>query len=254
MTLLATVLLVGWVTALLIAERIVPARAPTGGWPRIGRNVALGVLALAVAPFILAGVGRLSPSSGLVPLPAGVAGLAIKFVALDVWTYALHRAYHRVPAMWRLHAPHHLDEHLDTTSAFRFHVGEIVLSGTLRVIPALVLGIGPAEMLAFETLLAAGAAFHHSNLALPRVLERWLGVLVVTPTMHRLHHHPLRADTDSNYTALLSVWDRVFASRNGRAWRRDMAIGVDGERDRPLRELLAWPLVAEHRRNLAVAP
>lgn len=249
----ATVLLVGWVTVLLIAERLAPARVPAGEWRRIGRNVTLGALALAVAPLMLASVGTVASGVGLVPLPAGVAGLAIKFVALDLWTYALHRAYHRVPAMWRLHAPHHLDEHLDATSAFRFHVGEITLSGALRVVPALALGIGPAELLAFETLLVASAAFHHSNLALPRAFERWLGLVVVTPAMHRLHHHPLRTDTDSNYTALLSIWDRLFGSRNRRVWHDGMAIGVEGQRDRSLLALLSWPFGGEHRRNSAVA-
>lgn len=239
-------LLGGWFTLLLILERSFPARKVPAGQPRrLARNVALALLSLAVSPLILMGTAQLGSTLGpvvaldaLMP-PALV--LPAKLLALDLWTYWAHRWAHVVPAMWRLHAVHHLDAHLDVSSAVRFHVLDVALGGALRTIPAFLLGVTPLEMLTFETLLIAAAAFHHSNLRLPEALERPLSAIVTTPRMHRLHHHDRRADTDSNYTSILSLWDAVFGSRNRGRWRADMAIGVEGEAERELGGLLAYP-------------
>src|SRR5262249_51457561 len=145
--------------------------------------------------------------------------------------YALHRAYHRWPLLWRLHRVHHLDEFLDASSAVRFHPGEGLISALLRVPLIVALEVPLASLLAFDALLLLAAIFHHSNLRLPAGLERALRVVIVTPSHHWVHHHALRADTDSNYGAVLTVWDRVFASWSPHARMLDMPIGVEGERD-----------------------
>lgn len=246
MTLWPAALLLGWLVFILVAERAFPAeRVPDDNLRRIARNAMLGVLALSVSPVLLWTVGR---AGGSVPpliavdtLVGPAAGLVTQLLALDLWAYFVHRAYHRVPFMWRLHAPHHFDRHLDMSTAFRFHMGEIVWSGLLRLIPALALGIDAPTMLLFETILLASTAFHHSNLALPPRFESVLARLLVTPPMHRIHHHRIQADTDSNYTAILSIWDRLLGSANAKRWQRGMDIGVEGEEERRLPGLLRYP-------------
>src|SRR5690606_10835760 len=89
--------------------------------------------------------------------------------------------------------------------------------------------------------LLIAAIFHHSNLRLPPRLERALSRVVVTPSIHWVHHHARRADTDSNYATVLSVWDRLFASRSRTQRRPDMRIGVERQRERPLGELALQP-------------
>jgi sterol desaturase/sphingolipid hydroxylase (fatty acid hydroxylase superfamily) len=93
----------------------------------------------------------------------------------------------------------------------------------------------------FETLLALSAMFHHSNLRLPPRLERALSCVIVTPSIHWVHHHAIRRDTDSNYSALLSLWDRLFASRSATRRSPDMPIGVEGLSDKGLAQLVARP-------------
>ncbi len=236
-----------WVALIFALERLFAAETtPAQNYRRIARNVGLGLIALTTAPLLLMLTGRIA--SGVEPLvtlaPLGAAGaLLVQFLILDIWTYGMHRAYHEVPLLWRFHAPHHLDEHLDASSAFRFHLGEILISATARLIPALAFGIDAATLLAFEALLTANAVFHHSNIRLPARFERALSLLIVTPAIHWRHHHKLQADTDSNYTAILSVWDRVFGSRNPRPREIGMAIGVEGESDRSFWGLLAYPFV-----------
>lgn len=240
--------LVLWIALVLALERLAVAQSPPAdNQRRIFRNVGLGLIALTAAPLLLTLTGRVASGiEPLVPLDAlGPAGaLLIQLLVLDIWTYGMHRAYHEVPLLWRFHAPHHLDDHLDASSAFRFHLGEIVISAAARLIPALAFGIDAATLLLFEAILMANAVFHHSNIALPPRLERILSWVIVTPSIHWIHHHQIRADTDSNYTAILSVWDRLFGSANPNKREIGMPIGVEGQCDQPILKLLAYPFVA----------
>jgi sterol desaturase/sphingolipid hydroxylase (fatty acid hydroxylase superfamily) len=160
---------------------------------------------------------------------------------LDGWAYFAHRAYHRMPFMWRFHAPHHLDAHLDTTSAGRFHPFEIVLSALIRIPLIMTLGIPFAHALAYDTLLLLAAIFHHSNVRLPDGFERALSRVVVTPAIHWVHHHAVRDDTNSNYSAVFSFWDRLFGTRSSTRRERGMKIGIEGLPDRNLLKLFLAP-------------
>jgi sterol desaturase/sphingolipid hydroxylase (fatty acid hydroxylase superfamily) len=231
-------LLFTWVAALLLIEARWPyVRLYGNRWDRWYRNIALGATCLAVSPLLLWGI---TEATGAIA-PLMVVPIVLQWLALDLWTYAMHRAYHRAPWLWRFHAPHHLDEQLDVTSAFRFHLGEIVISGIMRLIPALLLGIRVETLLLFETILLGAAVFHHSNIKLPQRLERWLSLIVVTPSIHWVHHHNVRSDTDSNYSAILSLWDRLFGSKSPTVRMPGMTIGVEALHDVGLLSLLAYP-------------
>ncbi|MGF1543465.1 MAG: sterol desaturase family protein [Parvularculaceae bacterium] len=242
----------GVFAALVILERVAAAvPAPVVSW-RVAKNVGLGAMTYAASPLILLPLALWADANAPWERPAswsGAATLIADVLILDLWTYALHRAYHRVPAMWRLHAPHHLDEHLDATSAIRFHVGEVALSGALRLIPLLALSIPFAHVVVYELLLFACAAFQHSNWRLPPSIERPLSRVVVTPSIHWVHHHAVRADTDSNFCSLFSWWDGVFGTRSGTVRTPRMPIGVEGARDRSFAGLLAAPFRAETERS-----
>jgi sterol desaturase/sphingolipid hydroxylase (fatty acid hydroxylase superfamily) len=203
------------------------------------RNITLGVTSLAAAPLLL---WLLTVATDAVA-PLFTLPIIWQLVALDLWAYATHRAYHRVPLLWRFHAPHHFDEHLNVTSAFRFHIGEIMISGALRLVPALCLGISVETLLLFEAILLGAAAFHHSNVKLPVAFERALSWVIVTPSLHWVHHHNIRADTDSNYAAILSLWDRLFGSKSKTERTPTMTIGVEAQSDRGVLSLLAYPFV-----------
>jgi hypothetical protein len=87
----------------------------------------------------------------------------------------------------------------------------------------------------FEGLVLAASLFHHSDAGLPAGLERALGRVVVTPALHWVHHHALRADTDSNYgTDLRLLGPAVRLAQPTRRWR-GMPIGVERLRDRRCR-------------------
>jgi sterol desaturase/sphingolipid hydroxylase (fatty acid hydroxylase superfamily) len=105
----------------------------------------------------------------------------------------------------------------------------------------LALGVPLMSVVVFETLLAFNTMFHHSDLRLPKRLERALSWVIVTPSIHWVHHHAIRRDTDSNYASLLSVWDRLFGSRSATVRTPEMPIGTQGLKDRGIAGLLARP-------------
>jgi sterol desaturase/sphingolipid hydroxylase (fatty acid hydroxylase superfamily) len=244
---ISTTALAVWAVVLFIFEQRFPAaQSAHATRARIAVNLTLGLLVFALSPLIqwvtvgvLAGV---HPIIDLIAMFGPISGLILQLLILDLWTYSLHRAYHRVPAMWRLHAPHHLDQHLDVTSAVRFHVGEILWSSLLRLIPLLLFGISFQTNLLFGAILTGCALFHHSNVRLPPRFERVVSLLIVTPSIHWVHHHAVRRDTDANYASILSIWDRIFGSFSPTQRTPNMPVGVEGAAELPLRSLITYPI------------
>ena len=234
-----------WIVLIVAAERILPAVARRGGWDRIGRNLALfgvNVVAsrLAVIPLtaLAAGFGPAWRPDWL----GGGWGLLVDLLILDLWIYFWHRANHSIPFLWRFHEIHHLDEFLDASSAVRFHVGEVLMSAGVRAVVIIALDIPLTSVLVFETLVLVAAIFQHSNLRLPKRLEAVLSRVIITPSIHWVHHHAVRHDTDSNYGTTLSVWDRLFGTLSPTPRTPEMTIGVEREHDRSLLSLLVRPL------------
>lgn len=238
-----------WFVTLFVAERLTRAATPPSSPARLAHNAGLWLLVLLLSPLIVAPLTAWGANHVLWARPqwmtagaGGAAALAVDLILLDLWTYWLHRAYHRVPAMWRLHEVHHRDEFLDTTSAVRFHVGEVALSAVLRLIPIAVLALPLATVIVFETLLLCAAVFHHSNIRLPKALESALSKLVVTPSIHWVHHHAAWPDTNSNYAGVFSVWDPLFGTRSRTRRSLDMKIGVEGFEDQTFLRLILMPI------------
>jgi sterol desaturase/sphingolipid hydroxylase (fatty acid hydroxylase superfamily) len=151
-------------------------------------------------------------------------GLAL--LLLDGWMYVWHRANHTIPLLWRFHRMHHSDRHMDVTTATRFHLGEHTGAAILRLGLIPLVGFEVWNLVIYDTLVIAVTQFHHADISIGR-LDRWLRCLLVTPCMHKVHHSDWRPETDSNYSTILSVWDRLFGSFRMRADPRTLVFGLD---------------------------
>ncbi|MFT7389220.1 MAG: sterol desaturase/sphingolipid hydroxylase (fatty acid hydroxylase superfamily) [Candidatus Endobugula sp.] len=161
---------------------------------------------------------------------------------LDCFLYWWHRVNHRLPFLWRFHEVHHLDEFLDSTTALRFHFGEVFISAIVRSVVIIALGIPLASVIIFEIFIVVFSVFNHSNMRLPAALENGLSKFIVTPSIHWVHHHAKRYDTDSNYATIFSVWDHIFSSFSPHSRQLSMSIGVEGKEDMCLSSLLLRPI------------
>ncbi len=151
----------------------------------------------------------------------------VAVLLLDFWTYWWHRINHRIPLLWRFHRVHHSDAQMDVTTASRFHLGEILASSVLRVPLIVLFGAQLWHVALYETVMFPIVQFHHANIGLSPRLDRWLRVLIVTPAMHKVHHSRVQVETDSNYTSMLSIWDRLFGSFRLRADPHSIELGLD---------------------------
>lgn len=236
--------------SLFLLERLFPAARPlararletmSARLMRLAKNVSFAGINAALSPLIVIPLSAFAAQWVTPWRPAWVSGLLIDLIALDIWIYWWHRANHELPLLWRFHEVHHLDQFLDLTTAVRFHFGEVLLSSVVRAAVILALAVPLAHVVVFETLVTLCAVFHHSNVALPPRLERALSFIIVTPSIHWVHHHAVRADTDSNYANILSLWDRVFGSRSRTMRSKDMPIGVEQRTDEGFSRLVIRP-------------
>ena len=225
---------------LFVFERLHPLRTRKEPGPaRVGRNVAIGLLAAATTAAgelpIVAPAQRLAERRRLgllrwTPLRRMPRALRVVlgFVLLDYTLYLWHWLNHRVPGLWRFHAVHHVDLDLDSTTGLRFHVGELALAAGFRAAQVLLLGVDRETLSAWQQALLLSVVFHHSNLELPIEAERALQYMFVTPRMHGIHHSTRSEEMNTNYSSLLSWWDRVHRSLRLDVPQQDVTIGVAG--------------------------
>jgi len=138
--------------------------------------------------------------------------LIFSIIILDFIIYSQHLIFHNVPFLWRLHQIHHIDQDMDVTTGARFHPIEILISFLLKCVFVVLLGVSAMAILIFEIILNGLAMFNHSNIQMPKSIDKVLRILVVTPDMHRVHHSVISEELNTNYGFNLSVWDRIFGT------------------------------------------
>jgi len=201
---------------------------------RIVRNLTVGGVSFALVTLLQAplltplavwveqrGIGLL----GLVQLPRA-AELAIALVLLDYTLWIWHWMNHRVPFLWRFHLVHHVDRDLDSSTALRFHFGELLLSVGYRALQIVVIGAGVTSLWVWQAILFVAILFHHSNIRLPAAVDAALVRILVTPRMHGIHHSDRREETDSNWSSILTIWDYAHRTMRLGVPQESITIGV----------------------------
>jgi sterol desaturase/sphingolipid hydroxylase (fatty acid hydroxylase superfamily) len=215
------------------------------------RNIAVGAAAAAVRVLgltaALAYVTSAAQRDGaglLRPLDGTIAAWVMSFLILDLWNYTFHVLCHKTPLLWRFHTVHHTDVAPDSTTALRFHFGEVMAGGIGYLIVLPLAGITMPELLFYEAVLIASSIFHHANLRLPVGVERVLRWVIVTPGMHAVHHSKWVGQTDSNYSPVLAVWDWLFETmREGDPAAMEYGLDGYGEKEHStVRGLMAMPM------------
>jgi sterol desaturase/sphingolipid hydroxylase (fatty acid hydroxylase superfamily) len=251
--------LAGTVAILWLAETLAPHFSEFIRAVRERRIHALRNAALALVNGLLgvAGLGALiamavafavSQNIGLVRLVewSPMAEAIIALLLFDAWMYWWHRLNHTVGFLWRFHRVHHSDPRMDVSTALRFHPGEILLSTAARLVVVSLIGMELWHLALYELIALPVVAFHHSNIAMPRRADQILRQIIVTPWMHWVHHSRIVRETNSNYSSVLSVWDRIFGSYQINPNPDTIQFGLDEFPDTPdhqtLRALATNPI------------
>ena len=145
---------------------------------------------------------------------ASVVGtIVISFFVLDFFGgWLVHLVQHKTYALWKFHVVHHSDNNVDVTTGLRHHPIESVLRGLFFLMGIALSGAPVYAVMIYQTVLILATQFTHANISLPRWLDKPISYIIVSPNMHKVHHHWQQPYTDSNYGAVLSIWDRLLGT------------------------------------------
>lgn len=139
--------------------------------------------------------------------------IEILFV-VDVASYWAHRAFHRVPILWRFHSIHHSIEQMDWLAGSRLHFIDVIATRLIGFLPIFLLGFSPGAVYGYLVFVSFHAVYIHAN-----VRHRWplIRNVITTPEFHHWHHAAEAEAVDKNFAVLLSCVDAMF----GTAYRPD---------------------------------
>jgi sterol desaturase/sphingolipid hydroxylase (fatty acid hydroxylase superfamily) len=130
-------------------------------------------------------------------------------LVVDLATYWIHRAFHRLPWLWSFHAIHHSSQKLDWLAGSRMHVVDVVITRAVAFVPVFVLGFAPQALYAYLIFVSFHAVFIHANVRWRFPVLRWI---VTTPEYHHWHHTSDEEGLDKNFAGFLPLWDLIFGT------------------------------------------
>ncbi len=129
-----------------------------------------------------------------------------------IGAWFVHWTEHRVKWMWKFHLIHHSDTNVDTTSANRHHPGESVFRFIFTTAGIVIAGAPMWMVFMYQAISVLLSQFNHANIVIPKWLDNAMSWVLVSPDMHKVHHHYVLPYTDSNYGNIFSIWDRIFGT------------------------------------------
>ena len=126
--------------------------------------------------------------------------------------YLAHFTEHKVKPLWMVHLVHHSDHKVDTTTANRHHPIESLIRFTFTLFGVFIVGAPIAIVMLYQSCSLVLSQFNHANIKMPKSLDQFISYFIVSPDMHKVHHHNLLPYTDSNYGNIFSIWDRLLGT------------------------------------------
>ncbi|TFG79273.1 MAG: fatty acid hydroxylase family protein [Flavobacteriales bacterium] len=129
-----------------------------------------------------------------------------------IGAYLAHWVEHKVKPLWMIHLVHHTDHNVDTTTANRHHPLESIVRFGFTLFGVWIIGIPIGIVMLYQSLSLLATQFGHANIKLPKNIDTALSWVIVSPDMHKVHHHYVLPYTDSNFGNIFSIWDRLFGT------------------------------------------
>jgi sterol desaturase/sphingolipid hydroxylase (fatty acid hydroxylase superfamily) len=129
-----------------------------------------------------------------------------------IGAYLPHFTEHRIKPLWMIHLVHHSDPNVDTTTANRHHPLESVVRFFFTLLGVFILGASIGIIMLYQAISVIATQFSHANISLPKKIDRWISYFLVSPDMHKVHHHYRLPYTDTNFGNIFSIWDRLLGT------------------------------------------
>lgn len=187
-------------------------------------NFAMAFLLLKSADYVMA--NNIGILNWLPEMPLWLYAILGVFLMDFFGAYLPHYVEHKVKPLWMIHLVHHTDHKVDTTTANRHHPLESVIRFVFTLFGVFVIGAPMGIVMLYQSLSLVATQFSHANIKLPKKVDLALSYVLVSPDMHKIHHHHVLPYTDSNYGNIFSVWDRLLGTYL-KMDREDLVYGVD---------------------------
>ncbi|NCF31735.1 MAG: sterol desaturase [Bacteroidetes bacterium] len=129
-----------------------------------------------------------------------------------IGAYLPHFTEHRIKPLWLIHLVHHSDPNVDTTTANRHHPLESVVRFFFTLLGVFILGTSIGIIMLYQAISVVATQFSHANISLPKKIDRWISYFLVSPDMHKVHHHYRLPYTYTNFGNIFSIWDRLLGT------------------------------------------
>lgn len=157
--------------------------------------------------------------------------------------YLPHYVEHKVKPLWMVHLVHHTDHKVDTTTANRHHPLESMIRFSFTLLGVFLVGTPIAIVMLYQSMSLVFTQFTHANLKMSKNVDKLLSYVIVSPDMHKVHHHHLLPYTDANYGNIFSIWDRLLGTYMYLD-REKIIYGVDTFPDEAINSNL-WELIKQ---------
>ncbi len=168
----------------------------------------LSWISLGPAKAMLANTNWDELRNGIAALPITVQVLAIVFLT-DLVQYWLHRAFHRIPFLWRFHAVHHSAKSMDWMAGARMHFVEVCILRGTTVLPMILLGFSTTAVYIYIFMVYLWSTFIHANIGWRL---RGIDQFLVVPRFHHWHHGIEEEAIDVNFAIHFPWLDRLFGT------------------------------------------
>ncbi len=132
----------------------------------------------------------------------------IAYFLYDFTVFFIHYLGHKVRVLWCIHGVHHTAEDMNLTVVARGSIFDVFFT-PFNFIWLPLLGFHPLMIFIIEPVARLYATLTHVN---EKVIgkQKWLDKILITPSVHRVHHAKNHIYLDRNYGETFSIWDRVF--------------------------------------------
>lgn len=129
-------------------------------------------------------------------------------LSTDLVWYWYHRLGHQINLLWAAHIVHHQSEELNYTVAARITTFQALVRNLFWCTLPL-LGFHPDMVITILVVHGAYSFFTHTQ-----VVGKlgWLENVMITPSLHRVHHASNEKYLDKNYGDVFVFWDKLFGT------------------------------------------